>query len=48
MEAHPTHEKYLNKKIEMYDEMTTMIRRDMASESFAKSFSDISYNFHFF
>ncbi|GAV64418.1 LOW QUALITY PROTEIN: Myb_DNA-bind_3 domain-containing protein, partial [Cephalotus follicularis] len=34
-------EKYLNRKIEMYDEMTLVVGKDMATRSFAKSFVDI-------
>ena len=28
----PTHEKYLNKKIDMYDEMATVVGKDVARE----------------
>lgn len=38
---HPTHEKYLNKKIEMYDELALVAGRDMATGCFAKQFGDI-------
>ena len=40
-QAHPSHEKFLNKKIEMFDEMTIVVGKDMATGCFAKSFSDI-------
>ncbi|KAJ8434656.1 hypothetical protein Cgig2_002202 [Carnegiea gigantea] len=30
VEANPTHEKYLNKKIDMYDEMATVVGNDIA------------------
>ncbi|XVE62185.1 hypothetical protein DITRI_Ditri06bG0098100 [Diplodiscus trichospermus] len=39
--AHIHHEKYLNKKIEMYDEMTLIVGKDIATISFAKSFADL-------
>ncbi|CAK7340653.1 unnamed protein product [Dovyalis caffra] len=42
MRAHPNHEKYLNKKIEMYNEMALVVGQDMATGSFAKSFTDIN------
>ncbi|GAV67539.1 LOW QUALITY PROTEIN: Myb_DNA-bind_3 domain-containing protein, partial [Cephalotus follicularis] len=40
-EAHPQHEKYLNRKIEMYDEIALVLGKDMATGSFAKSFVDV-------
>ncbi|XP_030534137.2 uncharacterized protein LOC115743487 [Rhodamnia argentea] len=39
--VHPTHEKYLNKMIDMYDEMALVVGRDMATGSFAKQFGDV-------
>ncbi|KAG5525266.1 hypothetical protein RHGRI_031819 [Rhododendron griersonianum] len=39
--AHPTHEKYLNKKIEMYDEIALVVNKDRAKGNFAKSFNDV-------
>ncbi|KAL3755174.1 hypothetical protein ACJRO7_002261 [Eucalyptus globulus] len=39
--AHPIHEKYLNKKIEMYDELALVAGKDMATRCFAKQFGDI-------
>lgn len=41
MQAHPAHEKYLNKKIEMYDEMQPIVGKDLATRSFVKSFFDV-------
>ncbi|XVE71558.1 hypothetical protein DITRI_Ditri10aG0160900 [Diplodiscus trichospermus] len=41
IQAHPHHEKYLNKKIEMYDEMALVVRKDIATGSFVKSFADL-------
>ena len=40
-QAHPDHGQYLNKKIEMYDEMALLFGKDTARWSSAKSFSDI-------
>ncbi|KAL3751113.1 hypothetical protein ACJRO7_011998 [Eucalyptus globulus] len=39
--VHPSHEKYLNKMIDMYDEMVVVVGRDIATGSFAKQFGDI-------
>uniref|UniRef100_A0A2N9HZJ8 DDE Tnp4 domain-containing protein n=1 Tax=Fagus sylvatica TaxID=28930 RepID=A0A2N9HZJ8_FAGSY len=36
-EAHPTHEQYLNKKIEFYDQMAIVVGKDMATGSYAFS-----------
>ena len=40
---HPNHEQFLNKKIELYDEMAFVVGKDMATGSFAKSFANIDY-----
>ncbi|XP_030473383.1 uncharacterized protein At2g29880-like [Syzygium oleosum] len=39
--VHPSHEKYLNKMIDMYDEMSLVVGRDMATGSFAKQLGDV-------
>ncbi|XP_030964617.1 uncharacterized protein LOC115985858 [Quercus lobata] len=39
--AHRKHAKYLNKKIEMYDELAIVVGKDVAMGSFAKSYVDI-------
>ncbi|KAL3754339.1 hypothetical protein ACJRO7_001555 [Eucalyptus globulus] len=39
--VHPSHVKYLNKMIDMYDEMAVVVGRDIATGSFAKQFEDI-------
>ncbi|KAL3723958.1 hypothetical protein ACJRO7_036037 [Eucalyptus globulus] len=39
--VYPSHEKYLNKMIDMYDEMALVVGRDMAIGSFAMQFRDI-------
>ncbi|KAJ8424832.1 hypothetical protein Cgig2_013027 [Carnegiea gigantea] len=41
VEANPTHEKYLNKKIDMHDEMTIVDGNDIARGSGLKSFDDV-------
>ncbi|KAJ8453132.1 hypothetical protein Cgig2_008016 [Carnegiea gigantea] len=41
VEANPTHKKYPNKKIDMYDEMATMVGKDIARGSGARSFDDV-------
>ncbi|KAJ8428570.1 hypothetical protein Cgig2_000434 [Carnegiea gigantea] len=40
-QANPTHEKYLNKKIDMYDEMATVVGNNIARGSGAKSSDDV-------
>ena len=42
----PTHEKYLNKKIDMYDEMVVEVGKDVAWGSGAKSFDDVKTHSH--
>ncbi|KAJ8430855.1 hypothetical protein Cgig2_015515 [Carnegiea gigantea] len=39
--TNPIDEKYLNKKIDMYDEMATVVGKDIARGSGAKSFDDV-------
>uniref|UniRef100_A0A2N9I3Z0 Myb/SANT-like domain-containing protein n=1 Tax=Fagus sylvatica TaxID=28930 RepID=A0A2N9I3Z0_FAGSY len=39
--ARPSHEKFLNKKIEMYDELALVVGKDMATGSFSKGVTDI-------
>ncbi|KAJ8438837.1 hypothetical protein Cgig2_023029 [Carnegiea gigantea] len=41
VEVNPTHEKYLNKKIDMYDEMAIVAGKDVVRGSGVKSFDDI-------
>ncbi|XP_057478792.1 uncharacterized protein LOC130766113 [Actinidia eriantha] len=41
--AHPNHEQFLSKKIELYDEMALVVGKEMATRSFAKSFTDTDY-----
>ncbi|KAF7851785.1 hypothetical protein BT93_L2640 [Corymbia citriodora subsp. variegata] len=38
--VHPSHEKYLNKMIDMYDEMALVVGRDTATGSFAKQLGE--------
>ncbi|KAH7844899.1 hypothetical protein Vadar_032805 [Vaccinium darrowii] len=39
--AHPEHEAFFNKKIEMYDEMALVVGKELATGQLAKSFDDI-------
>ncbi|KAH7859555.1 hypothetical protein Vadar_002537 [Vaccinium darrowii] len=41
VQAHPTHDKYLNKKFEMYDEIALVVSKDRAKGNFGKSFGDV-------
>ena len=36
IQAHPSHANFLNKKIEMYDELALVVGKDMATRSFSK------------
>ena len=38
LQAHRKHAEYLNKKIEMYNELAIVVGKDMATGSFAKSY----------
>ncbi|KAM3358213.1 hypothetical protein P3S68_021144 [Capsicum galapagoense] len=42
--AHPNHDKFINKKIEMFDEMSLVCGNDRAREDCAKSFKDIDFD----
>ena len=41
LQVHRKHAEYLNKKIEMYDELAIVVGKDMATGSFTKSYVDI-------
>ena len=41
LQAHRKHAKYLNKKIEIYDELAIVVRKDIATSGFSKSYVDI-------
>jgi len=41
-QAHPNHDKYLNKKIYMNEAMTIVVGKDMTTENYAKSYADIN------
>lgn len=41
LQAYHKHAKYLNKKIETYDELAIVVGKDMATGSFAKSYVDL-------
>lgn len=46
MLVNPTHERYLNKTIGMYDEMAIVVGKDVARGSSAKSFDDVEIQSH--
>jgi len=41
-QAHPNHDKYLNKKLDMYEAMTIVVGKDMAIKNYTKSYVDIN------
>ena len=41
-QTRPHHDKYLNKKIDMYKAMTIIVGRDMATRNYIKSYVDIN------
>jgi hypothetical protein len=41
-QAHPNHDKYLNKNLDMYEAMTIVVEKDMATGNYVKSFADIN------
>ena len=42
-QAHPNHDKYLNKKkLDIYEAMTIVVGKDMATGNYAKSYADIN------
>ena len=41
LQAHRKHAEFLNKRIEMYDELAIVVGKDMAIDSFAKSYVDL-------
>ncbi|XP_021717393.1 uncharacterized protein LOC110685218 [Chenopodium quinoa] len=44
IQQYPSHEKYLNKKIDMYDEISIVAGKDIARGNFSKTFGDIQTN----
>ena len=38
---HRKHAEFLNKRIEMYDELAILVGKDMATGNFAKSYVDL-------
>ncbi|KAL3530625.1 hypothetical protein ACH5RR_009947 [Cinchona calisaya] len=42
MQKNPSHDKYIHKKIDFYDEMAVVVGKDMATRSFGKTFTDIN------
>ena len=43
LQAHRKHAKYLNKKIEIYDELAIVVRKDIATSGFSKSYVDLEH-----
>ncbi|PHU07354.1 hypothetical protein BC332_23843 [Capsicum chinense] len=43
-QAHPDHDKFINKKIEIFDEMSLVCGNDRARKDCAKSFEDIDFD----
>jgi len=41
-QTHPNHDKYLNKKLDMYEAMTIVVGKDMVTGNYAKSYADIN------
>jgi len=41
-QAHLNHDKYLNKKLEMYEAMKIVVGKDMTTGNYAKSYTDIN------
>ncbi|CDP19744.1 unnamed protein product [Coffea canephora] len=42
IQKNPGHDKYIDNKIELYDEMAVVVGKDLATGSFAKSFVDVN------
>ncbi|KAL9350858.1 hypothetical protein Peur_058113 [Populus x canadensis] len=40
--AHPNHDKYLNKKLDIYEAMTNVVEKNMATENYVKSYADVN------
>ncbi|KAM3319888.1 hypothetical protein P3S67_007088 [Capsicum chacoense] len=47
IQAHPNHDKFINKKIEIFDEMPLVCGNDWARGDCAKSFEDIDFDSFF-
>ena len=43
LQAHRKHAEYLNKKIEMYDELAIVVGKDIATGGFSKSYVDLEH-----
>ena len=43
LQAHQKHVEYLNKKIDMYDELAIVVRKDTATGGFSKSYVDLEH-----
>ena len=43
LQAHRKHAEYLNKKIDMYDELAIVVEKDTATSGFSKSYVDLEH-----
>ena len=43
LQAHQKHAEYLNKKIEMYDELAIVVGKDTTTGGFSKSYVDLEH-----
>ena len=41
-QTHPNHDKYLNKKLDMYEAITIVVGKDMATGNYVKSYPDVN------
>jgi hypothetical protein len=41
-QTHPNHDNYLNKKLDIYEAMTIVVRKDMTTGNYVKSYIDIN------
>jgi hypothetical protein len=41
-QTYPNYDKYLNKKLDMYETMIIVVGKDMATENYTKSYADIN------
>ena len=41
-QAHPNHDKYFNKKLDMYETIIIVVGKDMATRNYTKSYVDIN------
>ena len=41
-QAHPNHDKYLNKKLDMYEAMSIVVGKNMTTRNYAKLYVDVN------